>query len=35
MAVGIRINVITVSKTVKPGADVTGPSNIVMGVSVI
>jgi hypothetical protein len=28
--VGITRNVTTVSKTDKPGADVTGPSNIVM-----
>jgi len=29
--VGITMNVTTVSKTDKPGADVTGPSKIVMG----
>ena len=29
--VGITMNVTTVSKTDKPGADVAGPSKIVMG----
>ena len=35
IADGIIRKVTTVSRTDKPGADVAGPSNIVMGVSVI
>ena len=35
ITVGIIKKVITVSRTDKPGADVAGPSNVVMGVSVI